>query len=556
MILRPLVGFFRKALVTSIVAGSVGFAPPGHALPPEQVIVWQPQAGPQTALLQCPIFEVFYGGARGGGKTDGMIGDWLQHSQLYGEHAIGIFVRRNRTQLSEVIARTKQIFNKFLTPDGKPAAKFNEQKSEWVMPGGARLRFVYLERLADAENYQGHSYTRVYIEEVTNFPSPKPIDLLRATLRSALGVPVGMRLTGNPGGPGHGWVKQRYIDPAPLGYTPLVFTDSVVMPDGSTVEVSLERVFIPSKLKDNPLLLTNQPTYVLQLKQTGSEQLVKAWLEGDWNSIEGAYFSDMDDSVHVLPASLAREFPRHWTRFRAMDWGSAKPFCVGWYAVADGKSGPDIDLPERVVPIQGGQHRVIPAYHGKFPEGAVIKYREWYGWNGKVNEGCKMSVESVGEGIRAYDRSDEMEGLTIAYGLADPSMFIQNGGPSLAEKMASVACPWIPADNKRIPGWEQIHIRFQDDVPTLYFLDCCSHTIRTLPELQHDDTNPEDLNTEGEDHAADETRYAVMSRPLVRTGKTDRPDFRPPKLPHELTFNDLVALNRKRRLAQGERLMH
>jgi hypothetical protein len=322
------------------------------------------------------------------------------------------------------------------------------------------------------------------------------------------------------------------------------------------VEVSLERVFIPSKLRDNPKLLYSQPTYVLQLKQTGSEQLVKAWLEGDWNSIEGAYFSDMDADVHVLPASLQREFPKHWTRFRAMDWGSAKPFCIGWYAVADGKTGPTIKLPERVVPGAGGESKILPAYEGLFPEGAVIKYREWYGWNGKVNEGCKMNVESVGQGCMKFDQADAMDGLTISYGLADPSMFIQNGGPSLAEKMAAEGCFWIPADNKRIPGWEQLHIRFQAAVPMLYFLDCCSHTIRTLPELQHAETNPEDLDTEGEDHAADETRYACMSRPMVKAGKSDRPDFIPPKLPNQLTFNDLVALNRKRRLEQGGRLMH
>jgi hypothetical protein len=130
-----------------------------------QEIIWAPQEGPQTALLQCPVFEVFYGGARGGGKTDGMVGDWIQHSSLYGENAVGIFVRRNRTQLSEVIARTKQLFPKL-------GARYNETKSEWRMQGGGRLRFVYLEHDADAENYQGHNYTRVYIEEVTNFPSP------------------------------------------------------------------------------------------------------------------------------------------------------------------------------------------------------------------------------------------------------------------------------------------------------------------------------------------------------------------------------------------------
>lgn len=502
---------------------------------PEQIVIWQPQPGPQLALLQCPVFEIFYGGARGGGKTDGMIGDWLQHSTLYGENAIGIFVRRNRTQLSEVIARTKQLFLKL------PGAKYNEQKSEWVMPGGARLRFVYLERTSDAENYQGHSYTRVYIEEVTNFPSPKPIDLLRATLRSAVGVPVGMRLTGNPGGPGHGWVKQRYIDPCVQGFKIIPYTDSVVLPDGTTIEVSLERVFIPSKLKDNAKLFLSQPTYVLQLRQTGSAQLVKAWLEGDWNSIQGAYFSDFEPSRHVLPASLRASIPRHWTRFRAMDWGSAKPFSVGWYAVSDGKGGPLV--------------RDLEGVESPIPEGALIKYREWYGWNGKVNEGCKMNADKVAQGIRSFDREDESEGLTVSYGLCDPSMYKQDGGPSIAETMAANGASWIRADNSRLSGWEQIHIRFQAPRPLLYFLDCCEHTIRTIPELQHDETNPEDLNTEAEDHAADETRYACASRPLVKKEGKVQPDMVLPKTIERMTFMDLVSLNRRKRLSKGSGIL-
>lgn len=505
------------------------------ATSPEQVVIWAPQAGPQTALIQCPVFEVFYGGARGGGKTDGMIGDWLQHSQLYGENAIGIFVRRSRTQLHEVIARTKMLFSKL------PGAKYNETKSEWVMPGGGRLRFVYLERSSDAENYQGHSYTRVYIEEVTNFPSPQPIDLLRATLRSAAGVPVGMRLTGNPGGPGHSWVKQRYIDPEPAGYKIVSYTDRVTLPDGSIVEVSLERVFIPSKLKDNPKLFYSQPTYVLQLRQSGSEALVKAWLEGDWNSIQGAYFDEFDYQRHVLPSILRKDLPRHWTRFRAMDWGSARPFCVGWYAVADGRTGPQTLLADGT-----------KAY---FPKGALIKYREWYGWNGKANEGAKMSAAEVGKGVRAFDREDESEGIVISYALADPSMFAQDGGPSIAEMMAGVGCLWQRADNKRIPGWEQMHMRFKAEVPMLYFLDCCIHTIRTIPLLQHDETRPEDLDTEGEDHAGDETRYACNSRPLIHQERALVPDWVPPKTPGERTFNDLLAIARRQRLARNTGLM-
>jgi hypothetical protein len=110
----------------------------------------------------------------------------------------------------------------------------------WRAPDGARLRFAYLERDADADMYQGHNYTRVYVEEVGNFPSPAPVMKLMATLRSGAGVPVGLRATGNPGGPGHQWVRQRYIDPAPLGNR--IIRDPVT---------GLERVFIPSRVDNN-----------------------------------------------------------------------------------------------------------------------------------------------------------------------------------------------------------------------------------------------------------------------------------------------------------------
>lgn len=484
------------------------------------VVIWSPQAGPQTALVQCPVFEVFYGGARGGGKTDGMIGDWLQHSSFYGEHAVGIFVRRNRTQLSEVIARTKQLFPKI-------GAKYNETKSEWLMPGGARLRFVYLERDSDAENYQGHNYTRVYIEEATNFPSPGPIDKLRATLRGTAGVPVGMRLSGNPGGPGHNWVKHRYIDPAPFGFEIIKESEVVTLSDGTCVTAVLERVFIPSKLKDNPRLLDTQPTYILQLRQSGSAALVKAWLDGDWSSIQGAYFDDFSPDKHVLHAAWEARLPRHWTRFRAMDWGSAKPFSIGWYAVSDGSL--------------------------EFPRGALIKYREFYGWNGKPNVGLKMSAPAVARATLEIEKPDAASGLRVSYGLADPSIFIEDGGPSIAEMMLGAGCQWGRADNKRIAGWEQMHVRFQSEPPGLYFLETCEHTIRTISTLQHDEGKPEDLDTEGEDHAADETRYACNSHPMVTDAAAGERGFVLPKGIGRYTFNDLLALNKKQRLAAQER---
>lgn len=473
----------------------------------EVTVIWEPQEGPQTALLQCPVFEIFYGGARGGGKTESSIGDWLQHANQYGEHAVGIFVRRNLKQLTEVIARTKQLFPKL-------GAKYNEQKSEWLFQNGARLKFVYLERDADAENYQGHNYTRIYVEEVTNFPNPGPINKLRATLRSATGVPCGMRLTGNPGGPGHNWVKARYIDPCPAGYK--IITESTEIEiDGVTQVVSLERVFIPSKLKDNLLLLRNDPTYVLRLRQAGSEQLVKAWLDGDWNIIDGAYFDEFDYSKHVLSTDWLERIPKRAVRFRSFDWGSARPFSVGWWVISDGTWG--------------------------LPDQAIVRYREWYGAKGP-NQGLKMTADMVAKGIVLRE-----EGEHISYGVADPATFVRDGGPSIAETMMIHKCRWRPADNKRKPGWEKMrnYLTGVDGRPLMYVLETCEDFIRTIPVLQHDEKDPEDLDTDGEDHVADEVRYACMSRPFSPAQKQPQ-GLILPKLPQEMTINELVARQAKR----------
>jgi hypothetical protein len=471
----------------------------------DSTILWQPQAGPQTALLACPVFEVFYGGARGGGKTESSIGDWLQHSSLYGEHAIGIFFRRKLVQLAEVIARTKQLFKKL-------GAKYNEQQKTWTMANGARLKFAYLEKDVDAEEYQGHSYTRVYVEEVTNFPSPNPINKLRATLRSGAGVPTGMRLTGNPGGPGHNWVKARYINPNKAGYQIITESTELEM-DDEVITVSLDRVFIPSKLGDNVLLMRNDPTYVLRLRQSGSEALVKAWLDGNWDIVDGAFFDEWDDERHVLETQLwLPRIPPSALRFRSFDWGSARPFSVGWYAVSDGTWG--------------------------LPKNALVKFSEWYGACGP-NKGLKMTAEQVADGIKI--READMK-IRINYGVADPAIYIRDGGPSIGENMAVRGVTWRRADNKRIAGASQMRGRMQgeDGRPMLYFLDCCEDSIRTIPVLQHDEDNLEDVDTTAEDHSYDETRYACMSRPYTPR-VVPVPGSGLPKLPGQTTFNELLV---------------
>lgn len=477
-------------------------------------VIWEAQIGPQTDLVKCPIFEVFYGGARGGGKTEGSIGDWLSHSGIYGELAAGLFVRRKLTQLADVIKRFRRY-------GGKIGAKWHDQKKELAMPNGAVLKFAYLERDSDAEEYQGHEYTRIYVEEVTNFPFPDPIMKLKGTLRSAAGVPCGLRLTGNPGGPGHHWVKARYIDPCPTGYKVITEEEEVETSDGVFITAKIDRVFIPAKLRDNQKLLQNDPTYVLRLRATGSAALVKAWLEGDWNGVDGTFFSEFDAARHVITGPL--RLPPHLTIFRAMDWGSAKPFSVGWYAVSDGTFG--------------------------YEKNALIKFQEWYGWNGKPNVGLKMNADAVAQGIVNREPN-----LKISYGVADPSMFANNGGPSIAEMMMVEKAIFFRADNARQAGWEQMRMRFSHPEPLLLFHESCEATIRTIPYLQHDDKNPEDLDTDAEDHAADETRYACMSRPMLAKKKfIGIPPIDWTKASASPTIDQLIARQKTRDLARTTR---
>lgn len=456
----------------------------------DYTVIWEPQPGPQEALLAAPHFEVFFGGARGGGKTDGVLGDWISHQDQYGGHCIGLMVRRELTQLSETIERSKELFE----PLG---AKYHEQGKYWRFPNGSRLRFAYLERDSDANSYQGHSYTRVYVEEIGTFPSPAPIFKLMATLRSGHGIPCGFRATGNPGGPGHQWVRARYVDPAPLGWQEIkeTFTNP-----WTKEKVTRERIYIPSKVSDNRFLGAD---YVANLQMAGSPQVVRAWLEGDWSVIDGAFFPEFSEAKHVLAPF---HVPARWLRFRSCDWGSASPFHVGWWCVV----GDDYQLADG---------RILP-------RGSLVMYREWYG-SSAPNVGVKMTAEEVADGIieREANEPQDLEGnRTISYGVMDPAAFASDGGPSIAERMQRHKVVFRRADNKRVAergamgGWDQVRsrLRGEEDRPLIYFFSTCRGVISEIGALQHDADKPEDLDTHGIDHASDSTRYACMSRPYIK----------------------------------------
>jgi len=443
---------------------------------------WAPQPGPQLEALQASwCDELFFGGARGGGKSDFLLGDYARDVPTYRADWRGVLFRKTFPELEELIARSREIY-----PATFPGAIYRERPaSEWRFPGGATLKMRHLENDADAASYIGHQYAWIGFDELSQSASMGAYNMLKACLRSAAKIPdKRIRSTGNPGGAGHQAVKSYFgIDRYPLGCVPI-----------DDAETGMTRMFVPSKVTDNAILLANDPKYISRLKGVGSAALVKAWLEGDWDAVAGAYFDCWNAQKHVIKPF---EIPEYWTRFGSFDWGSAKPFSMGWWAVSDGNK------------VSNG---------ALYPAGAMIRYREWYGAKGP-NEGLKKTAEEVADGIKQLENGEK-----INYRVSDPACWKIDGGPSIAERMLKRGVLFRPADNSRVAGWDQMRARMiGDDDPMLYVFDTCTDFIRTIPALQHDAAKPEDLDTDGEDHAADDSRYAVMSRPYTKKRATVEP---------------------------------
>jgi len=454
-------------------------------------------------------------------NTDASIGRALIRALKYQKHFKGHFIRRELTQLEPVIARSKEIYSSFGT--------YNESKKIWTFNSGGSLHFRYIERDADADKFLGDSCTDLLVEEIGNFPDIKPLLKLKGILRSVAGVPPSFCATGNPGGVGASLIKRRYVDPAPEGWRIIKDVDEL------TGLVS-ERIYIPSRITDNQLLLRNDPGYLSRLTRTGSAALVRSWLEGDFSAIEGAFFEKFNPSLHVVRNT---KLPEHWLRFRAMDWGSWFPFYICWCAHAS----EDFNHPD-----------------GPFiPKGSIVVYREWYGSAGHNNTGLKMPAPEVGLEIQRIERGMKIK---PTYGVLDPSAFKMDGGPSVAERIARAtdgAVTFRRADNRRIGkdgamgGWDALRERINGiatvvgdrtvNIPTLYIFEQCADLIRTLPMMQHDKDNPEDLMG-AEDHPSDSVRYAIMSRPWLEDAPKPKAPFKDFR---DMTLNELWVDHEKTR---------
>lgn len=480
---------------------------------------WRPQPAknpnepsPQIEAIQAVwCQELLYGGAAGGGKSDYLLGDFLQDVPTYGKAWRGILFRRTYSELEELMARAQELYP-------QTGAKWNEAKTMWTWPNGAVLRFRHLERQQDKTRYLGASYTWIGWDELTQWATDVAYRYLRGRLRSKHDVPTKrIRATANPGGTGHQWVKSYFVMPAREGYHPVY--------DPVTKHT---RMFVPAKLSQNLILLKNDPDYASRLAGLGSETLVKAMLDGDWDVIEGAFFDCWSHARHVLtPFTI----PEGWLRFRSGDWGSAAPFSFGWWAVVQDDFRHD--------------GRTLP-------RGSLVRYREWYGTKNPAEDaqkGLKMDATEVGRRMAIMEGDEK-----LAYAVLDPRCFAKDSGPTapsiaemLNDELTRKGCvAFHKADNQRVAraglnrdgtgplnGWDQMRMRLVGKldesgkprgIPMMYFFSTCVASIRTIPVLQHDASKPEDLDTHSEDHCADDARYACSSRPWVRKIIPKEPD--------------------------------
>lgn len=441
-------------------------------------VIWRANPGSQALFLACPVFEVLYHGTRGPGKTDALLMDFAQHvGRGFGQNWRGILFRRTYKQLDDVVAKSKRWFRQIW-----PAAKFNESDYTWKFPTGEELLLRYMGRPDDYWNYHGHEYPWIGWEELTNWPTSDCYEMMKACSRSSFpGMPRKYRSTANPYGVGHSWVKLYFIDAAPAG--------AIVRN-----EEGVERTHVAGHWSENRPLMEADAGYAARLASDTNENRRKAWLDGRWDIVAGGMFDDVwSAAVHVVkPFSI----PAGWRIDRSFDWGSSRPFSVGWWAESDGTQAPD--------------GRV-------YPRGTLFRIGEWYGWDGKnPNTGLRMTDVMIARGI--VERETAM-GIRdrVKPGPADSSIFhAEPGRKSIADAMREHGVSFTEADKRpgsRKAGWQRVRgmleaaLESPMEWPGLFVFDHCRQFIRTLPVLPRSDRDPDDVDTEAEDHIADEVRY-------------------------------------------------
>jgi hypothetical protein len=441
--------------------------------------------------------EVLYGGAAGGGKS------YVKRTSAirWCVEVPGIqvyFFRRTLPDLRDNHLRGPTSFQVLLDPYLKSGhVKGPTVENEFRFWNGSILHLCYCDSENDVEKYRGAEIHVLILDELTHF-SEYQYRFLRSRVRIAgltipekyKGILPRIEAASNPGSIGHAWVKRTFISPKPAGEiwkTP-------------AEEGGMTRQYIPARLTDNPYLTKDDPTYADRLRGLGTDSLVRAMLEGDWDIVAGQAFEKLRRDLHCIEPFVP---PNEWLCFGSLDWGSSKPFSFGLWTVSDGNMLPD-----------GRQYR----------RGAIIRFNEVYGWTGKPDEGLRKEATEVADMIKA-----RIGTRRLAYIAADPSMWKVDGGPSIAETMLRRGVVLRKADHNRLTGYVEVRQRINGDGdgPMLYVTKNCHDGFwRTMPDLVMDESHPEDVDTDQEDHCYDDVRYGCVSRPWMQSPvrKEKKPD--------------------------------
>jgi hypothetical protein len=461
-------------------------------------VAWAPLKGSQTLFVTSPVYETLYEGTRGASKTLGLLIDFCQHvGQGYGSAWRGVLFRQNYPALADVVEKANEWI-----PLAFPDATFTQSGPNgysWGFATGETLLFRYIDQPKDYRNYHGHEYPWLAFDELTNWPDARCYNLMQSCCRSSVaGLPRKLRATTNSFGPGFQWVKARFIDPAARG---------VVMTDAR----GNRRVAIHGHWSENTHLLDADPAYIDRLRAATEDDKDQqaAWVDGSWDIVAGSFFGDAwDRTVHVL---LPFALPTSWRLDRAFDWGSAKPFSVGWWAECDGTPATMADGTQRT-----------------FPRGTLIRVGEWYGMKpGKPNVGLGLEGKVIAAGILERQHL-RWPGRHVHPGPADSSIFDVQDGHCIAEGFAKAGVTWLPANKgpgSRKNGWQLMRDRLSAakpkrdaagqplplEAPGLFVFAGCRDFIRTVPALPRAEKTPPDVDTDAEDHAGDEARYRVLA---------------------------------------------
>jgi len=467
--------------------------------------------GSQEAFLaSSPIFEVLFEGTRGGGKTDCLLMSFANHvGKGFGPAWKGILFRQTYKQLTDVITKTKKWI-----PQIWPDAKFNHSEHTWTWPDGEQLLLRQFAKPDDYWNYHGHEYPWIGWEELCNWPMDDGYRRMFSCCRSSTkGMPRMVRSTTNPYGPGHNWVKARFKLPG----MNMQVQRGILDEDGMTEP---PRLSIRSILDENKALLEADPDYKQKIASSARNAAEKkAWLEGSWDIVAGGMFDDVwDPKVNLV---LPFDIPYNWKITRSFDWGQSKPFSLGWWTISNGED----------LRLRDGTWRSTV-------RGDAFRIQEWYGWSGKPNEGCGILASEISEGIVEREirwgwRKRLDNWCRVKGGVADSQIFAAENGNCIATDMKVKVrmddghkypgIMWTAADKRpgsRITGWAQFRQMLQNaqpgkagprERPGLFVTTDCQHFIRTVPVLPRDEKDMDDVNTDAEDHVADEVRYYIRS---------------------------------------------